>query len=52
MFNFPQENKGSFTVRIQDMMANSWSNCVTEILGDPFIKKNTKGTETDRFWKT
>ena len=51
LFNFPHENKGSFTVKIQDSLAHSWNECITTLLGSPFVKKNIKGTETDRYWK-
>ena len=32
-FNFPHENKGSFTVNIEDYLADTWQDCITEILG-------------------
>ena len=50
-FSFPHENKGSFTVKIEDELADIWNKCITLMLGNPTIKKNLKGTETDRYWK-
>ena len=50
-FNFPCENQGSFTVKIEDSMAASWNDALTFLLGNPQVKTNGRGTETDRFWK-
>lgn len=50
-FNFPFENKGSFTVGIEDHLADIWQNCIESLLGEPKITKNAFGTECDRFWK-
>ena len=50
-FNFPYENKGSFTVKIEDELADAWSDCISRSLGKATIKRNLKGTETDRYWK-
>ena len=50
-FNFPYENRGSFTVKIEDALAFTWNECLTVKLGNPTVKTNNKGTETDRFWK-
>ena len=30
-FNFPYENKGSFTVSIEDYLADTWQDCITEL---------------------
>ena len=51
-FNFPFENQGSFTVKIEKVLATAWNDCISQRLGIPQIKSNKKGTETDRFWKT
>ena len=50
-FNFPCENKGSFTVKIENTLASAWNECLSQIFGSPQIKTNLKGTETDRYWK-
>ena len=50
-FNFPQENNGSFTVIIQDHLADAWQECLERIYGEPNIKKNNRGTLCDRYWK-
>ena len=34
-FNFPFENKGSFTVSIEDSLAGSWQECMETLLGEP-----------------
>ena len=36
-FNFPFENKGSFTVGIEDHLADIWQNCIESLLGEPKI---------------
>ena len=50
-FNFPHENNGSFTVIIQDHLADSWQECLENIFGQPTIKKNPRGTVCDTYWK-
>ena len=50
-FNFPFENKGSFTVNIEDYLADTWQACITNILGEPKVAINPHGTECDRSWK-
>ena len=50
-FNFPFENKGSFTVNIEDSLADIWQDCMTRLLGAPKVKINQWGTECDRTWK-
>ena len=50
-FNFPHENKGSFTVRIEDHLADAWQENIENILGEPKLKINSHGTECDRSWK-
>ena len=50
-FNFPFENKGSFTVSIEDLLADTWQECIEHILGAPKVVINAHGTECDRIWK-
>ena len=52
-FNFPFENKCSFTVSIEDSLADTWQNCIETIHGhgEPKIVLNGWGTECDRIWK-
>ena len=50
-FNFPFENKGSFTVKIEDSLADVWQDCISQLLGAPKVKINPQGTECDRWWK-
>ena len=51
-FHFPFENKGSFTVLIEDHLANTWQDCLEKLLGSPKVVINPWGTECDRNWKT
>ena len=50
-FNVPQENNGSFTVFIENSLAQAWQDCITSILGEPKVKINSNGVECDRSWK-
>ena len=50
-FNFPCENKGSFTILIEDHLADTWQNCLVKIFGNADIKTNSLGTEYDKIWK-
>ena len=50
-FNFPYQNRGSFTVKVEDNLAEAWQDCLENIYGKPRIVKNDNGTETDRIWK-
>ena len=50
-FNFPHQNKGSFTVVIEDDLANTWQESISTLLGGPMVIINSSGTECDRFWK-
>ena len=50
-FNFPSENKGSFTVAIEEYLADTWQKYITELLGDPKVNINDKGTICDTVWK-
>ena len=51
-FNFPFENNGSFTVMIEDHLANAWQDCMEKVYGTPKVIINQQGTECDRSWKT
>ena len=46
-FNFPCANKGSFTVAIEDNLADTWQECMENALGEPLVKINPFGTECD-----
>ena len=46
-FNFPHENKGSFTVLIENSLAQAWQDCLTSLLGEP--KVNIKSNDVS--WK-
>ena len=50
-FNFPAENKGSFTVRVEDNLAKFWHDSLEWQYGKPMIVKTPNGTESDRYWK-
>ena len=50
-FNFPYENMGSFTVRIEEYLADTWQEYIAVMLGQPKVKINDQGTECDRHWK-
>ena len=50
-FNFPHENQGSFTVMIENTLAETWKNQLELLLGKPNIVTNQQGTECDRHWK-
>ena len=51
-FNFPSENIGSFTVLVEDHLAELWQDSLQEIYGEPrIVKVATTGTESDRIWK-
>jgi DnaJ-class molecular chaperone len=50
-FNFPHENDGSFTVKIQHAQADSWQESLENKYGLPQVEKNNRGTECDRLWK-
>ena len=49
-FNFPFENQGSFTVNVEDSLAEMWQECLENTYGKPRIVLNG-GTESDRMWK-
>ena len=50
-FNFPYQNRGSFTVKVEDNLAEAWQDCLENTYGKPRIVKNDNGTETNRIWK-
>ena len=50
-FNFSSENKGSFTIAIEDHLANNWQELLLNLLGEPKVVINDQGTDCDRHWK-
>ena len=38
-FNFPHENRGSFSVHVEDEKADVWEECIENLYGDPTIDK-------------
>ena len=50
-FNFPTQNKGSFTVEIENRLADTWQECLEKKFGPPKVFINDNGTECDRTWK-
>ena len=42
---------GSFTVRIEEYLADTWQEFIAVMLGQPKVKINDQGTECDRHWK-
>ena len=42
-FNFPMENKGSFTVNVKDNLAEVWQECLHAVYGEPRIVRNANG---------
>ena len=50
-FNFPKENKGSFTVEIENRLADNWQECLEKKYGTSKVFKNPNGTVCDRIWK-
>ena len=51
-FNIPNENTGSFTVNVEDSLAEVWQLCLEKVYGKPKLTINPQGTECDRVWKT
>ena len=39
-FNFPFENQGSFTVLVQDTLAEAWEQSLAAVYGEPSLKHN------------
>ena len=50
-FNFPFKNNVSFTAMIEDHLANTWQDCIENVLGTPLVIINQQGTECDRSWQ-
>ena len=51
-FNFPTEKEGSFIIKVENDLVDTWDKCFQELYGQPKINKNAKtGTETSRLWK-
>ena len=50
-FNFPKENDGSFTVKIQHSQADEWQENLEKRYGEPTVHKTSKGTVKDTFWQ-
>ena len=50
-FNFPHENKGSFTVNIEHHLADTWQECLTNMLGESNVRLSNLGNVCDRYWK-
>ena len=51
-FNFPKRNSDSFTVMIENNMADTWQECFEQLYGKPNVNKNkSSGTEAGRVWK-
>ena len=50
-FNFPFENNGSFTVHVEDKLAEAWQESFENVYGSPRVHLNENGVECDRMWK-
>ena len=51
-FNFPKKNTDSFTIFVENHLADAWQVCFQKLFGKPVINKNkTSGTESGRVWK-
>ena len=51
-FNFPKKNADSFTVVVENILADTWQECFENLFGKPFVNKNkSSGTEAGRVWK-
>ena len=51
-FNFPKTNSDSFTVVVENILANTWQECFEKLFGKPIVNKNrSSGTESGRVWK-
>ena len=48
--NFPQENKVSFTVIVEDYLADAWEECIEKLYGAPIIEKS-KGVTYGKYLK-
>ena len=51
-FNFPKRNNDSFTIVVENELADVWQESFKNLFGEPIINKNrTTGTESGRVWK-
>ena len=51
-FNFPKRNTDSFTIVVENELADVWQESFKNLFGEPIINKNrTTGTESGRVWK-
>ena len=51
-FNFPKKNTDSFTVVVENSLADTWQECFEKLFGKPIVNKNkNSGTESGRVWK-
>ena len=47
--NFPKKNSDSFTVCVENELADAWQECFENLYGKPVVNKNkTSGTESGR----
>ena len=44
-FNFPKENNHSFTVLIENQLADAWEEQLAEVYGDPIINGQSDGRQ-------
>ena len=52
LFNFPKKNSDSFTINVENQLANLWQDCFDKLYGKPNVNKSkTSGTESGRLWK-
>ena len=51
-FNLPTEKEGSFIVRVENDLADTWDECFQNLYGEPNKVNNTKtGAEISRLWR-
>ena len=50
-FNFPTEKEGSFVVRVENDLADTWDECFKNIYGEPKINNTKTGAEISRLWR-
>ena len=51
-FNFPKQNDGSFTVFVQNELADAWEEALEKKYGEPIIESSSKGKAFGKNWKT
>ena len=52
LFNFPKKNTDSFTIQVENQLADLWQECFEKLFGAPIVNKNkSSGTESGRVWK-